>query len=377
MEEQMQTVEIIKQPGQTLGFYIREGNGVDRWSGVFVSRIAQGSVVAKNHLLQVNDEILSVNMVDVQRMSLDDVVILMSIAKRLVLTVKVNGNLRSDLNSPHTEVISPREQAHRDGRQPIVVLKSGFNAACQYNKDLSVDSRAQERMLEAERQQGGADKQMQRRDVRDVYGTLPRYNVPMQQNFPQNYFPNQAFMLGVRSQQMQNFPPNQINQMDYRPELDYLYAKNVPFQYMHQQNQLHLQQQQQLEHQKQLQQFHQQQQHSLHQQHPQLIHRRSTSDQMYRTLDRGLSYRIPVEWYDQQSMQASHSSAQAHDRASQAAFRRPSHYTRVMPNGNICNVDQYNSDSEVTPRYQKSRNKYRTFVQVPHFSAIVIFVFLF
>lgn len=123
--ESIQTVEIIKQPGQTLGFYIREGNGVDHTTGVFISRIANGSVVARNGLLRVNDEILSVNSVDVTHMSLDDVVILMSIAKCLVLTVR--------FQKPHTlnAIISSAEAQEQDGssgrnQQPVVVLKSGF-----------------------------------------------------------------------------------------------------------------------------------------------------------------------------------------------------------------------------------------------------------
>lgn len=51
------TVEILKRPGQTLGFYIREGNGVDQSEGVFISRIASGSLVEQNGLLKVSDVI--------------------------------------------------------------------------------------------------------------------------------------------------------------------------------------------------------------------------------------------------------------------------------------------------------------------------------
>jgi len=84
----IETVEVIKRPGQSLGFYIREGNGVDRATGVFISRIAPGSVVERNGLLRVGEEIVAVDSVDITRMSLDDVVILMSIPRRLVLTVR-------------------------------------------------------------------------------------------------------------------------------------------------------------------------------------------------------------------------------------------------------------------------------------------------
>ena len=84
----VQTVEILKRPGQSLGFYIREGNGSDRSDGVFISRIGPGSVVENNKLLHVGDEILTINSVDLGRIGIDDVVILMSIPKRLVLTIR-------------------------------------------------------------------------------------------------------------------------------------------------------------------------------------------------------------------------------------------------------------------------------------------------
>lgn len=84
----VQFVEIIKRPGQTLGLYIREGDGLTTNEGVFISRIAMESPIYSSGILKIGDEVLAVNLVDVSRMSLDDVVIVMSIPRRLVLTIR-------------------------------------------------------------------------------------------------------------------------------------------------------------------------------------------------------------------------------------------------------------------------------------------------
>ncbi|KAJ6225459.1 hypothetical protein RDWZM_004004 [Blomia tropicalis] len=84
----VQFVEVIKRPGQTLGLYIREGDAMFTNDGVYISRIALESPIYQSGCLRVGDEILAVNMVDVQRMSLDDVVIIMSIPRRLILTIR-------------------------------------------------------------------------------------------------------------------------------------------------------------------------------------------------------------------------------------------------------------------------------------------------
>ena len=124
-ESVLETVEIIKRPGQTLGFYIREGNGIDRHEGVFISRIASGSIVEENGLLRVGDEILTVNSVTVTHMSLDDVVILMSIPKRLVLTIRTNRGCCGNKNASCPSLTTlPMEE-----EKPVVVLKKGRSSS--------------------------------------------------------------------------------------------------------------------------------------------------------------------------------------------------------------------------------------------------------
>lgn len=96
-----------------VGLYIREGNGSDRSDGVFISRIALESSVWNSGCLRVSDEILAVNLVDVTKMSLDDVVIIMSIPRRLVLAIRTR---RGRSNSP-----PPLQRSEQ--KPPVVVIK--------------------------------------------------------------------------------------------------------------------------------------------------------------------------------------------------------------------------------------------------------------
>ncbi|XP_066298326.1 rho GTPase-activating protein syd-1-like isoform X1 [Branchiostoma lanceolatum] len=83
----VRTVELTRAPGEMLGFYIRQGNGLDRDHGIFVSRIMAGSLVDRYGLLRIGDEILTVNSVDVSYMKLAEVVAIMQIPTRLVMNV--------------------------------------------------------------------------------------------------------------------------------------------------------------------------------------------------------------------------------------------------------------------------------------------------
>ncbi|KAK9881700.1 hypothetical protein WA026_017219 [Henosepilachna vigintioctopunctata] len=126
----VQFVEIVKRPGQTLGLYIREGNGIDRNDGVFISRIALESAVYNSGCLKVADEILAVNLVDVTRMSLDDVVIIMSIPRRLVLATRQRKGSKGQ-GSPS---VQPRSE-HKP--PPVVVIKRDLREDEGEDTDLS------------------------------------------------------------------------------------------------------------------------------------------------------------------------------------------------------------------------------------------------
>lgn len=119
----IRTVEVNKRPGQGLGLYLREGNGADRVDGVFISRFAPGSVADQNGLLRVGDEILSVNSVPVAGRRLEDVVIAMSIHKKLVLTLRTVSC--DTCPSTGTSSSSISTLAMEVPQTPVVVVKSG------------------------------------------------------------------------------------------------------------------------------------------------------------------------------------------------------------------------------------------------------------
>lgn len=158
----VQLIEIVKRPGQTLGLYIREGNGADRQEGVFISRIALESPVYNSGCLRVGDEVLAVNLVDVTRMSLDDVVIIMSIPRRLLLTTRSRRGARQPQHQPNRNEPKP---------PPVVVLKKDYE---EEPLDDSTSNGDQLRLgaLGRPPQPHGMAPQQER------FSTLPRYRPP-------------------------------------------------------------------------------------------------------------------------------------------------------------------------------------------------------
>ncbi|XP_050435790.1 rho GTPase-activating protein 100F-like isoform X2 [Adelges cooleyi] len=115
-------VEIIKRPGQTLGLYIREGNGVDRHDGLFISRLALESAVYNSGCIQVGDEVLAVNLVDVTRKAVDEVVIIMSIPRRLVLALRQTRGVHRITGNVSLASAMPSHH-----QPPVVVIKKDLS----------------------------------------------------------------------------------------------------------------------------------------------------------------------------------------------------------------------------------------------------------
>ena len=83
------TIEVLRNSEDELGISVRKGDGWEKDTGIFVSRINLGSIYDKFELMKVGDEIVKVNRIDIRNMDVDSVVRLMHIPEKLSLTIKI------------------------------------------------------------------------------------------------------------------------------------------------------------------------------------------------------------------------------------------------------------------------------------------------
>lgn len=97
-------IEIIKRPGQTLGLYLRSIQFEDQRyrstrEGLVITKIETDSPIYNSQVIHVGDEIISINLVEVQGMSMDDVVVIMSKPRRLVLALRIPKDRDPTINA--------------------------------------------------------------------------------------------------------------------------------------------------------------------------------------------------------------------------------------------------------------------------------------
>eukprot|EP01136_Pigoraptor_vietnamica_P010529 Opistho-1_new@48258 len=133
-------VAIVRPPtGGLLGMYIREGNGAERVSGIFVSRLLPGSRADSCGDVSVGDEIVEVNGASTAGRSLDEVTaMLKSAAGDLVLRVRPCASASTPVSSgactpsielPGDTAVGVRSSADAESAsRPESLLDSGDEA---------------------------------------------------------------------------------------------------------------------------------------------------------------------------------------------------------------------------------------------------------
>ena len=122
--ESHRRVKLMKNGSEKpLGFYIRDGtsvrvvpHGLEKVSGIFISRLVPGGLAESTGLLAVNDEVLEVNGIEVSGKTLDQVTDMMvANSSNLIITVKpVNqrNNISPRYSTRTIKSMSSQRSAH-------------------------------------------------------------------------------------------------------------------------------------------------------------------------------------------------------------------------------------------------------------------------
>lgn len=113
---------------EPLGFFIRQGDGCLKRTGIFISRVTKGSLADTGGLLKVGDEILKINEVDIKGYCLTDVVQLIQVPSRLILTLRTvnrcQGNTRPVIYTRHSSPSLMKTQ-EKDQQKSTSYTKNG------------------------------------------------------------------------------------------------------------------------------------------------------------------------------------------------------------------------------------------------------------
>lgn len=101
------TIKVTRNKGEDLGFCVRRGDGWTRTDGIFISRIALGTVFDSYGILSIGEEIVKINDTDVTKIAIGEAVKLIYECTDLALTLKVPKPIRSRFRKRNKKVKIP------------------------------------------------------------------------------------------------------------------------------------------------------------------------------------------------------------------------------------------------------------------------------
>jgi len=137
-------VKLLKHSSdKPLGFYIRDGtnvsvtpNGVEKKTGIFISRLLPGGLAESTGLLSVGDEVLEVNGIQLEGKTLDQVTEMMiANSQNLIITVKPTTNQpKQNMRShrPYSSVqyrIKAAQKKNIEKGEPVKHVRAGSTPA--------------------------------------------------------------------------------------------------------------------------------------------------------------------------------------------------------------------------------------------------------